>query len=109
VGMLGWLAGWIGWVRRPRLRDRWVVLLLFAAVSTVAGLGLRAWHRRPLGIILDQTTMRVSPHGLAPAVGPLDSGGAVRILRTQPGWTLVEASGSREGWVASEAIASIGG
>ena len=46
---------------------------------------------------------------LPPAVGPLDSGGAVRILRTQPGWTLVQASGAREGWVASEAIASIGG
>jgi uncharacterized protein YgiM (DUF1202 family) len=53
--------------------------------------------------------LRMSPHGLAPAIGPLDAGGAVRILRTQPGWTLVQASGSREGWVASDAIASIGG
>ena len=109
AGALGWLAGWIGWVLRPRLRERWAILLLFAGLSTAAGLSLRAWHRRPLGILLDQTTLRVSPHGLAPAIGPLDSGGAVRILRTQPGWTLVQASGSREGWVASDAIASIGG
>jgi len=109
AGALGWLAGWIGWVLRPRLRDRWAILLVFAAVCTAGGFGLRAWQRRPLGIVLDQTTLRVSPHGLAPALGPLDSGGAVRILRSRAGWSLVRASGSREGWVASTAIASIGG
>ena len=109
LGALGWLAGWIGWVVRPRLRDRWVVLLVFAAASVAAGFGLRAWYGRPLAIVLDQTTLRISPHGLAPALGPLDPGGAVRILRSRPGWTLVRASGSREGWVASGAIAAIGG
>ena len=109
LGVLGWLAGWIGWVVRPRLRDRWAVLLVFAAVSVAAGFGLRAWYGRPVAIVLDQTTLRISPHGLATALGPLDSGGAVRILRRRPGWTLVRASGSREGWVASGAIAVIGG
>ncbi|MBA3445383.1 MAG: BatD family protein [Gemmatimonadales bacterium] len=109
LGALGWLAGWIGWVARPRLRDRWAILLGFAAASTAAGFGIRAWHRRPVGIVLDQTTLRISPHGLAPALGPLDPGGAVEILRGQSGWTLVRASGSREGWVASNAIAAIGG
>ncbi len=109
VGALGWLAGWIGWGVRPRLRDRWVVLLVLAAASVTGGFALRAWYDRPLAIVLDQTTLRVSPHGLAPALGPLDSGGAVRILRQRPGWTLVRASGSREGWVASSAIAAIGG
>lgn len=109
VGVFGWLAGWVGWVARPRSRDRWAILLVFAAAGSAAGFGLRAWHRRPLGIVLDQTTVRISPHGLAPALGPLDSGGAVEILRTQSGWTLVRTSGSREGWVASDAIAAIGG
>ena len=109
VGALGWLAGWIGWVVRPRLRDRWAILLLFAGVSVASGLGLRAWQRRPLGIVLDQTTLRVSPHGLATALGPVDPGGAVQILRRESGWTLVRASGAREGWVASDAIAAIGG
>ncbi len=109
LGTFGWLAGWIGWVLRPRLRDRWTILLMFAAVSTAAGFGLRTWYRRPLGIVLDQTTLRVSPHGRAPALGPLDAGGAVRILRSDPGWTLVRAAGLREGWVSSDAIAAIGG
>ena len=109
AGVLGWLAGWIGWIVRPRLRDRWAILLMFAALSTAAGFALRAWYRRPIGIVLDQTTLRVSPHGLAAGLGSLSSGGAVRIVRRNPGWTLVRAPGSQEGWVASDAIASIGG
>jgi len=108
LGALGWVLGWIGWVVLPRFRDRWAIMLVFSAGSTVAGFGLRSWERRPLGIVLDQTTLRMSPHGLAPAVGPVESGGAVRILRSTSGWTLVRASGSREGWVASDAIASVG-
>jgi hypothetical protein len=109
AGVLGWLAGWIGWVVRPRLRDRWAILVIFAAVSTAAGFALRAWYRRPIGIVLDQTTLRVSPHGLAAGLGSLSSGGAVRIVRRNSGWTLVRAPGSQEGWVASDAIAAIGG
>ncbi len=109
LGAFGWVAGWIGWVVRPRLRDRWSILLVFAAAGTASGFGLRAWYQRPVGIVLDQTTLRVSPHGRAQALGPLDSGGAVRILRNNRGWSLVRASGSRQGWVASDAIAPIGG
>jgi cytochrome c-type biogenesis protein CcmH/NrfG len=109
AGIVAWLAGWIGWVLRPRLRHRWVVLLVFGAGTVIAGYSLRAWYRRPLGIVLDQTTMRVSPHGRAPELGPLESGGAVRILRSNRAWLLVRAGGAREGWVVSDAIASIGG
>jgi hypothetical protein len=109
LGAFGWVVGWLGWVLRPRLRDRWAVLLLFAAATMGAGFGLRAWYRRPLGIILDRTTLRLSPHGRAPELGPLEPGGAVRILRSDRGWNLVRASGSREGWVESDAIAAIGG
>jgi hypothetical protein len=109
LGALGWVIGWIGWVLRPRARHRWAALLVMAACTTLAGFALRAWYRRPLGIVLDPTTLRVSPHGRAPELGSLDSGGAVRILRHDRGWVLVHAAGSREGWVASDAIAVIGG
>jgi hypothetical protein len=96
-------------VVRPRARDRWTILLVFAAVTVAAGFGLRAWQNRPLGIVLDGTTMRMSPHGLAPPVGPVEAGGAVRILRRQAGWTLVRAPGARQGWLAAGTVAAIGG
>jgi hypothetical protein len=109
MGALGWLVGWVAWVLRPRQRDRWAILLLFSAATTAAGFGLRAWYRRPVGIVLDQTTLRLSPHGRAPALGPLEAGGAVEILRNDRGWVLVRVAGSRKGWVAADAIAAIGG
>ena len=109
VGVIGWVIGWIGWGARPRTRHRWVILVGLSAGTVVAGFALRAWYRRPLGIVLDQTIMRVSPHGRAPELGPLDSGGAVRILRHDRGWILVRAAGDREGWVSADAIAAVGG
>jgi hypothetical protein len=109
LGALAWVVGWIGWLFRPRARHRWAFLLVVAGGTTVAGFALRAWYRRPLGIVLDPVTLRVSPHGRAPELGPLDTGAAVRMLRHDRGWVLVRAAGSREGWVASDAIAAVGG
>ena len=73
------------------------ILLVLAAAAMVGGFALRAWYQRPIAIVLDQTTLRLSPHGRAPTVGPLESGGAVRIVREERGWSLVRAAGSREG------------
>ena len=109
LGLLGWLAGLGGWTLRPRVRERWLVLLVFSGVAVLAGLGLRAWLREPVGIVLERTTLRLSPHGLAPAVSPLESGSAVRILRSSPGWVMVEAAGAQRGWLADAAVAAVGG
>ncbi|HEX5576703.1 MAG TPA: hypothetical protein VFX42_12585, partial [Gemmatimonadales bacterium] len=108
-GAVGWIVGWFGWVWRPRVRERWSILLAFSGMAALAAVGLRVWYDRPVAVVLDSTTLRLSPHGRAPAIGPLDPGGAVRILRRGPGWTLVRAPGAREGWVASDAIAAING
>jgi hypothetical protein len=109
LGALAWVVGWIGWRLRPRARHRWAFLLVVAGSTTMAGLALRAWYRQPLGIVLDPATLRVSPHGRAPELGPVHTGAAVRILRRDRGWVLVRAAGSREGWIASDAIAAVGG
>jgi hypothetical protein len=109
TGGVLWIAGWLGWVIRPRLRERWLVLLVFAGAAVVAGLGLRAWYRVPLALVLDDAPLRVSPHGRAPALAPLESGTAVRIVRHAQGWVLVRAPGEREGWLPDDAIAAVGG
>ena len=109
LGALGWIAGWLGWVVRPRARERWLVLLVFAGAAVVGGLGLRAWYRRPLAIVLDDATLRLSPHGRAPALAPVEEGTAVRIVARIPGWVLVQAAGGREGWLADAAVAAVGG
>jgi hypothetical protein len=108
-GALGWIAGWLGWMLRPRVRERWLVLLVFSGAAVLAGLGLRAWLREPLAIVLERTTLRLSPHGLAPTVSSLDSGSAVHILRHAPGWVMVEAPGAQRGWLAGAAVAAVGG
>ena len=109
LGSLGWLAGWLGWTVRPRHRERWLVLLVFAGSALLGGLSLRMWNRRPLAVVLDQTTLRLSPHGRAPSVAPLEPGGALRIVGRSPGWLMVRAPGALNGWVVDEAVARIGG
>jgi tetratricopeptide (TPR) repeat protein len=108
LGALAWLVGWAGWVWRPRAQDRWTIVLAFGAIAALSAVALHFWYQRPIAMVLDQTTLRVSPHGRAPAVGPVEAGAAVRMLRSDRGWVLVRA-GPAEGWVASEAIATIGG
>ncbi len=108
-GSLAWIGGWLGWSLRPRVRERWLVLLVFGGIGVVAGLGLRAWYSRPLAIVLDRTSARLSPHGLAPAVAPLEPGSALRVISHVPGWVLVRTSGSQEGWVDDAAVARVGG
>ena len=109
VGALGWIAGWIGWMARPRARDRWLVLLVFAGAAVLGGLALRAWYRRPLAIVLDPATLRLSPHGRAPVLAPVEGGAAVQLVGRSHGWVLVRAAGGREGWVPDAAVAAVGG
>jgi hypothetical protein len=109
AGGIGWLLGWIGWAVRARARERWLVLLVFAGVAVLGGLGLRAWYRVPLAIVLDPVTLRLSPHGRAPTISPVEGGSAVRVVRRAPGWVLVRAPDGREGWLPDAAVAAVGG
>ncbi len=109
AGGIGWLLGWAGWVARARARERWLILLVFAGAAVLGGLGLRAWYRVPIAIVLDPVTLRLSPHGRAPTIAPVEGGSAVRLVRRTPGWVLVRAPDGREGWVPDAAVAAIGG
>jgi hypothetical protein len=108
VGSAAWLFGWLGWFLRPRIRERWLVVLAFAGAAVLSGLALRAWYRRPIAIVLDDATLRLSPHGQAPTVAPVQGGSAVQVVGHGRGWVLVRAAGGREGWVPDPAVAAIG-
>ena len=109
LGGLLWVSGWIGWVARPRVRERWLLLLVLGGACVLGGLGLRTWYRVPLAIVLDPVTLRLSPHGRAPTIAPVEGGSAVRLVRRARGWVLVHAPDGREGWVPDAAVAAIGG
>jgi hypothetical protein len=108
-GTVAWIVAWLGWTLTPRVRDRWTILLVFAACAMVGGLALRYWYERSVAIVVDAATLRLSPHGLAPAISPVDGGSAVLLLRRASGWALVRAAGAREGWLPADAIAVVGG
>ena len=108
-GSAAWIVAWLGWALSPRVRDRWTILLVFAGCAILGGLTLRVWYGRPVAILVDSATLRLSPHGLAPAIAPVEGGTAVLLLRRAPGWALVLAGGAREGWVPADAVARIGG
>ena len=93
LGGAGMDVGWLGWGLRPRIRDRWTVLLVLSACAVLGGLALRVWYRRPVAIVTDASTLRLSPHGLAPAVSPVEAGAQSRSPGAIPGWVLVERSG----------------
>jgi tetratricopeptide (TPR) repeat protein len=109
LGILGWVIGWAGWAFRPRFRERWAVVLVVAAGALISGLALRQWYRRPLAIVVDAIPLRLSPHGRAPEITPVEGGSAVLIVGRVPGWLLVRAAGEREGWVPNDAVATVGG
>ena len=78
-------AGWDGSLR-PRARERWLVLLVFAGAAVLGR--ARPPHRGTAGrspSCSSDATLRLSPHGRAPAVAPVEGGSAVRIVRTAPG------------------------
>ena len=104
-----WAGGWLAWMYRPRARERLTILLVLAGCTLVGGMALRAWYQRPIALVTEPATLRLSPHGLAPAIAPIDNGTAVIVLRRTPGWVLVRAPGAREGWLPADAVAGIGG
>ena len=108
AGVLCWLAGWTMLVLgRGRVGARVVASFAIAVVLGGASLALWRWYREPLAIVTSASALRLSPHGRAPELAPLASGTAVRPVRTDGAWRLVEAADGRTGWVPAEALARV--
>ena len=95
--------GWVGWVLRPRVRERWTVLLVFAARC---GIG----RARAPRLVPAAHRHRARPDHAAtvaarPRAGDRSARGRQRGADAPAacrGWLLVRAAGGREGWVPDD-------
>jgi hypothetical protein len=103
-----WLAGWATLLAsRPRVRTRSAALIA-ASLLLGAGAGAIALHHaRPLAVVVTGDRMRVSPHGRAPDVVPVEPGTAVRPTKRSGGWLLVQGPGGRAGWLPQHALVTV--
>lgn len=108
AGGILWLLGWGAWWAYPRARRRLTVFIVVAGGALVAAPSLAVWYRRPVAVLLAESTLRLSPHGRAPAVGVLQTGSAVVVSRSERSWVLVRAAGGRDGWLPDAVVALIG-
>ncbi len=99
-----WVVGWALVAWRPRRRDLGLALVLLGALTGGAALALCVREARPVGIVLSDAPLQLSPHERAPTITPLEAGSAVLLLRRQAGWTMVDAPGGRLGWVPSDSV-----
>ncbi len=102
-----WVAGWLALALWRRRRGIGLTLLLAGCVLGGSSLGLRSWYRRPVALILETTTLRISPHDRGPAVGILPPGTAVLVVRLTPRWVLARSASGHSGWISAEALATL--
>ena len=100
-----WLAGWFGLAVERRLRGRWLVVLVASLLIAASAWWLRDRNARPMGIVLADGSLALSPHERAPAVVTTVKGNAVRIIRRDGGWYLVEDVEGHEGWIQGTRLA----
>src|SRR6266850_2468419 len=84
-----------------------VVDLAGAGVLFGAGGALDRWYRRPIAVVESNTSLRLSPHELAPAVGEVPALGAVRPEGRRGSWLRVTAPGGELGWIRQEDVALV--
>jgi hypothetical protein len=103
-GLLLWVVGW-GFILADgrRLRFRSALLLAAGLVAAAASGVIARRYAVPLGIVVTDGPIRVSPHGRAPEVASLSAGSSVTLRREQSGWWLVDVAG-RAGWLPASAI-----
>jgi tetratricopeptide (TPR) repeat protein len=109
VGLVAWLAGWVGVLIGRRWRGRWVVLLSGGVLFLGAAAGLSRWYQIPVAITSDNEQLRLSPHEMAPAVGEVARLGTVRLGAVRGPWVEVDAGAGQRGWIRRDALEPLAG
>ena len=100
-----WVLGWTFLGFRVR---KWAILLLGLATATAAyGEYVRHLYRQPIALIVPPTAaLREAPYGPAAARRSLERSSAVKVLRVEGSWVLVE-HGQDRGWVIRSELTRI--
>ena len=90
-----------------RKRPLWIGAFLLSGASAIAGVALRIERAEPRAVLVGGSSLRVSPHGLAPERGTVLPFSVVRLDRRQGGWWLIETSDGAIGWVPADILAPV--
>jgi len=104
----GLVALWIGALLFILLRRRlplWPLPLVLAVVAGAIGAIQRAERAAPRAVLTAGTSLRLSPHGLAPERDAVPAFSIVRLERRLGSWWLIRTGGGAEGWVSDEIVA----
>ncbi|MFN8646099.1 MAG: BatD family protein [Gemmatimonadales bacterium] len=104
VGLVVWIAGWLGILWTRSWRGRWVVLLAGGAALVAAGEGLAWRYARPVAVVAENLQLRLSPHEMAPGVGEAAVLSTVRLGPARGAWVQVELPGGQRGWAEAAGL-----
>ncbi len=100
-----WVLGWI--LVGFRVRRRAILLLVLATATAAYGEYIRRLYLQPIALIVPPTaSLREAPYGPAATRGSLERSSAVRVLRVEGFWVLVE-HGRDQGWLIRSELTRI--
>jgi hypothetical protein len=108
-GVVAWLTGWAGVLWTRQFRGRWLVLLTGAVLLFGVSSGLGRWYASPVAVVSVNSQLRLSPHGLAPAVGEVPRLGTVELGPSRGAWIRVQMPGGQAGWILRDELQSLAG
>ncbi|HTO74229.1 MAG TPA: BatD family protein, partial [Gemmatimonadales bacterium] len=107
LAALCWIIGWIGIAVERHWRGRWLLVLAGGAVVGALAIAVQARQSQPIGVVLADANVTLSPHERAPVVAATRRGYAVRIERQESGWLLVEDLAGHTGWLPAARVARL--